>query len=113
MRPPCGVTSTSPAGLGCCSRMVMVADLGKESCLAVSAPVVVMMILLFNLTAFRGAGNSGQRKVPIEQGVALDPAKYSRSGDFAERIGWRACGRRGRRRFPRCRQESTGRQEPE
>src|SRR5712692_3028084 len=77
--PPSGVTSTSPEGLGCCSRMVMVADRGKVVCFAFAAPVVGTVILLSKSIDFRGAGNLGLREARPERAAPEDPPEYSRS----------------------------------
>src|SRR5438046_8896590 len=98
-----GATSTLPLGLGAWSRMVIVADRGRVTCLALAAPVVDTVVLLSNLTASRGAGNLGQRGARAGRAVAEDPSESSHSSGYPVRIGWRACGRRGRHRFLRHR----------
>src|SRR5712672_2153187 len=65
-----GATSTLPSGLGSWSRMVMVLDRGKMACFAFAVPVEVTVILLSKITAFRGAGNLGQRGGPAGRAAA-------------------------------------------
>src|SRR6266699_5015596 len=74
-----GATSTLPLGLGAWSRMVIVADRGRVTCLALAAPVVDTVVLLSNLTASRGAGNLGQRGARAGRAVAEDPSESSHS----------------------------------
>src|ERR1700730_4429386 len=74
-----GATSTLPSGYGVWSRMVIVADRGKVVCFAFAAPVVATVILLSKLTAFRGAGNLGQRATRAGRAAAEDPSECNRS----------------------------------
>src|SRR5215467_1278859 len=108
-----GATSTLPEGWGSCLWIFMVADRGRAFSLAFAAPVIATVILLFlRITAFRGAGNLGQRGARSDWAALSGLPECTRFSDYSEQIESHACGLRGRRRFPQCLRESTGPWEP-
>jgi len=66
-----------PDGLGSWLRTEIVRDRAKVVSFAVAAPVVDTVILLSNLTAFRGAGNLGQQEARAGRAVAEDPSSVA------------------------------------